>query len=206
MIHQWRGEGRLCLERAEAALALATEQVLPYDAARAMVLGGWALVKEGQAQSGLARLRAGIEAYRVIGAKLYEPHWLALLAEACHETGRIEQGLSAMWEALAKTEKTAAGFFEAESNRLKGELLLACSEPDEKQAEASFRKAAAIAHGQGARSFELRAASSLARLLARQGRGEEAHALLAPIYGWFTEGFDTADLKAAKLLLEQLAP
>jgi predicted ATPase len=106
---------------------------------------------------------------------------------------------------LAEVEETEARVSEAELNRLEGDLLLASKEPDEKRAAASFRKAIAVARGQGARSFELRAATSLARLLARQGRRAEARDLLAPIYGWFTEGFDTSDLKDAKALLDQLA-
>jgi predicted ATPase len=206
MLHQWRGEATLCLERSEAALALATEQMLPFFAAIAMVLAGWALVKEGQTEKGVSRLHAGLQAYRTPGGKVHGPHWLALLAEACLAAGRIEDGLSAVREALAETEETEARYYEAELNRLEGELLLASETPDESRAEALFRKAIAIARAQQAKSWELRAATSLARLLARQGRREEAQALLAPVYGWFTEGFDTADLIAAKALLEQLAP
>ena len=125
-------------------------------------------------------------------------------AEACFTAGRIEEGLSAAREGLAVVEETAACYCEAELHRLEGELLLACKEPDEGRAEASFRKALNIACAQQAKSWELRAAASLARLLAHQGRREEARALLAPIYGWFTEGFDTADLTAAKALLDSL--
>ena len=203
-VGQLRGEVAVCLQRAEATLALATEQVLPFYIARAKVLVGWARVKKGQPEEGLARLRAGIGAYRAIGAKFEMPHWLALLAEACLETGRIGEGLSAIREALAEVEETAARCHEAELNRLEGELLLASNEPDESRAEASFRKAIGVARAQTAKSWELRAATSLARLLVCRGKREEAHALLAPIYGWFTEGFDTADLKEAKPLLAEL--
>jgi predicted ATPase len=206
ILHQWRGEATLCLERSQAALALATEQVLPFFAAIAMVLASWALVKEGQTEKGVSRLHAGLQAYRTPGGKVRGPHWLALLAEACLAAGRIEDGLSAVREALVETEETEARYYEAELNRLEGELLLASKTPDESRAEASFRKAIAVASAQQAKSWELRAATSLASLLARQGRREEAQALLAPVYGWFTEGFDTADLIAAKALLEQLAP
>ena len=204
MLHQLRGEVVLCRERAESALALATEQVLPYWAAYAIVLSGWALVEEGQ-EEGFAQLRAGIDVYRATGAKVRGPQWLALLAEACLDTGRVEEGLSAVSEALAVTEQTVARYREAELDRLEGELRLAAKQPDESGAEASFRTAIAIARAQQAKSFELRAATSLARLLARQGRHAEARDLLAPVYGWFTEGFDTLDLKDAKALLDQLA-
>ena len=197
-VHQFRGEAALCRERAEAALALATEQLIPYWAAYSAVHSGWAFVEGDQAEEGLARLRAGIDAYRATGSKVDEPQWLALLAEARLATGRIEEGLSAVREALAEVEETAARYYEAELNRLEGELLLASNEPDESRAEASFRKAIAIARAQQAKSFELRAATSLARLWRDQGKRSEAHALLAPVYGWFTEGFDTADLKRSE--------
>jgi predicted ATPase len=203
-IHQYRGEIALCLERAEATLALAIEQVLPFYAAHAVLCSGWALVKEGYAEKGLARLRAATSANPAIGTRLLNSFWLAHLADACLETGGVEEGLSSVREALALVEETAARRYEAEINRLEGELLLVSQEPDESGAEASFRKALDIARGQGARSFELRAATSLARLLAHQGRHEAARAFLAPIYGWFTEGFDTADLTAAKALLDSL--
>ena len=189
---------------AERAIALATEQVLPYWAAIAMVPSGWALVKTGQAEEGLARLRAGINSYRATGAKVYDPQWLALLAEACIAAGRVEEGLSAVREALAVVQETGARIYEAELKRLEGELLLASAERDESGAEAAFRRAIAIARGQEAKSWELRSATSRARLLTRQGRREEARDLLAPICGWFTEGFDTRDLKEAKALLDEL--
>ena len=200
-----RGEVALCRERAERAIALGTEQVLPYWVAIAMIPSGWALVKTGQAEEGLARLHAGLDAYRATGGKVYEPHWLALLAEACLKTGRIEEGLSAVREVLAEIEVTEARFHEAELNRLEGELLLASEERDESQAEASFRKAIGVARAQQAKSWELRAATSLTELLRRQGRPEEARDLLAPVYDWFTEGFETLDLKEAKALLDALA-
>jgi predicted ATPase len=204
-IHQSRGELALCLERAEAALALATDQVLPFWAGYARVLSGWALVKNGQAEKGVDRLRAGLDAGFATGHKATEPYWLALFAEACLETGRVEEGPSAVRKAIAATQKTASRYTDAEHNRLEGELFLASKEPDEKRAEVSFRKAIAVARGQSAKSYELRAATSLARVLARQGRRAEARDLLAPVYGWFTEGFDTADLKEAKALLDKLA-
>ena len=155
-------------------------------------------------KKGLPGCARGSTPIRAISAKLLEPLWLALLRRGVPRDGPDEEGLSAVREALDETEATAARFYEAELNRLEGELLLASKEPDEKRAEASFRKAIAIARGQGAKSFELRAATSLARLLVRQGKREEARALLAPIYGSFTEGFDTADLKEAKGLLNEL--
>ena len=110
-----------------------------------------------------------------------------------------------MCDVLAEIEETEARFHEAELNRLEGELLLASEERDESQAEALFRKAIGVARAQQAKSWELRAATSLARLLTRQGRPEEARDLLAPVHDWFTEGFETLDLKEAKALLDALA-
>ena len=179
--------------------------MLPFFAAHASVLGGWALVKAGQPGEGLRRLCAGIDTARAMGARLLTLYSLPVLADACLATGRVEEGLSAVREALAETEKTEVRWCEAELNRLEGELVLAAAEPEESGAEASFRRAIALARRQDAKSWELRAATSLARLLARQGRREEARGLLAPVYGWFTEGFDIADLKAAKALLAELA-
>ncbi len=203
-LHQLRGEAALCGERAASAFALATEQVLPHVAARAMVFSGWALAKEGEAEEGLTQLRAGIDACRAIAFRAERPMWLVLHAEACLGTGRVEEGLSAVWEALSAFEETTARYRDAELNRLEGELRLASKDLEEKGAEACLHRALDIARAQEAKSFELRAATSLARLLARQGRGEEARDLLAPVYGWFTEGFDTADLKDAKALLDHL--
>jgi tetratricopeptide (TPR) repeat protein len=200
-LHQLRGEAALCLERAEAVLAVATEQAFPLVAAYAIGHSGWALVKGGRAAEGLARLRSGIDAYRRTPARLARPLLLARFADACLVAGCIEEGLSAVRDALTETEETEVRWYDAELNRLEGELLLASERPDESRA---FQKALDIARGQQAKSWELRAATSLARLLARQGRREEARALLAPIYGWFTEGFDTADLIAAKALLGEL--
>jgi class 3 adenylate cyclase/predicted ATPase len=204
LMHQLRGEEALCLERAEAALALSTEQMIPFVATYAMVPSGWALVKKGEVEEWLARLHAGIDAHRASGARLRLPDRLALLAEACLAAGRLEEGVSAVRQALIETEETEVRWYEAELNRLEGELVFASEDPDQDRAEASFRKALDIASEQQAKSWELRAATSLARLLVRQGRREEAHALLAPIHDWFTEGFDTADLKAAKALLDLL--
>jgi class 3 adenylate cyclase/predicted ATPase len=203
-VHHFRGEIAPCLRRADSARTLATEQMLPHFAVQAMLPFGWALVKAGQAEEGLARLRSAIDAYRA-NASSAPPWRLSLLADACLETGRIEEGLSAVREALVEAEATAVRYYEPEMYRLKGELLLAAREPDKERAETLFRKAITTACTQQSKSFELRAATSLARLLAREGKREEARAHLAPICGWFTEGFDTRDLRSAKALLDELA-
>ena len=204
-VHHLRGEVTRCLERAQATLTLATQQMLPHFTAQALAPFGWALVKGGQAEEGLAQLRSAIDRDHAMAQRVRRLRSLSLLAEACLETVRIEEGLSAAREGLAETEETKVHFYEAELNRLEGELLLAVGEPDQEQAEASFRKAITIARRQSAHSWELRAATSLARLFVRQGKSEEARGVLAPVHSWFTEGFDTPDLKGAKALLDQLA-
>jgi predicted ATPase len=145
-----------------------------------------------------------------MGTEILRSHWLALLAEAQASAGQAEAGLSTLAEALAFVEKTGERYYEAEIYRLRGELLL--MQGDEAEAEASFhyaegcfQHAIEVARRQQARSWELRATTSLARLWQRQGRPEEARALLAEIYGWFTEGFDTPDLEEARAVLEELS-
>ena len=130
--------------------------------------------------------------------------YLALLAEALALAGKIEEGLAALDEALAKVAVSGAKGWDAEIHRLRGELTGRLPDPDPAKVEDSFRTAVAIAREQGTRGYELRAGTSLARLWAEQGRRGEARDLLAPVYAWFTEGFDTADLKEAKALLDEL--
>jgi predicted ATPase len=142
--------------------------------------------------------------YRATGAELWAPDFLALLAEGQRRTGQAAAGLDIVAEALDRVERTKGRWLEADLHRLRGELLLAVAEPEQPEAEACFRRALAVAREQGAKMWELRAATSLARLWTEQGRRAEAHNLLAPLYGWFTEGFDTPDLKEAKALLNEL--
>ena len=139
------------------------------------------------------------------GARVYTPLFLALLAEALALDGKIEQALAALDDALAQAAVSGARGWNAEIHRLRGELTARLPDPNPAKVEDSFRTALAIAREQGTRGYELRAATSLARLWREQGRRGEARELLAPVYGWFTEGFDTADLKEAKALLDELA-
>jgi predicted ATPase len=144
-------------------------------------------------------------AIRATGQALSRPLCLVLLAEAAGDAGQAEEGVRLLAEALAAFEDSGRGDLLAEAYRLQGALLLRQAVPHAAQAEARFQQALPIARRQQARSWELRAAMSLSRLWQQQGKREEARALLAPIYGWFTEGFDTADLQEAKALLEELA-
>jgi predicted ATPase len=204
-LHQLRREVARTRDVAEAALALATEQIIPFFSAHAMVLRGWALVEQGRCEEGIAQLRHGVDAYRATGADLESPHWLALVAEACGKAGEIEAGLGALAKAFDLIAQTGIVYYEAELHRIGGELRLARDLADASQAaERSFLYALEIARQQQAKSWELRAATSLARLWGQQGRRTEARDLLAPVYSWFTEGFDTVDLKDAKRLLDEL--
>jgi predicted ATPase len=205
LFHQYRREECTTQERAEAAIILATEQGFPFWRARGAVLRGWALVHQGRAQEGIAQITQGLRAYRATGAELGRPHFLALLAEAYGTMGEPKAGLTVLTEALTLAETTGERWYEAELHRLKGELLLQQSSDNHLEAEACFHHAIDIARNQQAKSFELRTVTSLARLWQQQGKRQEAHDLLAPVYGGFTEGFDTADLQDAKALLDAVA-
>jgi predicted ATPase len=204
MFQQFRLEPRVVHEQAETAIVLCTEQKFAYYLAWGTTLQGWAQVAQGQNEEGLAQMRHGLAALRATGAALRLPYYLALLAEACGRTGQAEEGLTLLAEALALVHKTGEAWTEPELHRLKGELLLSLSADNHAEAEGCFHQALAAARRQQAKSLELRAATSLSRLWQQQGKRVEAHQLLAEIYGWFTEGFDTADLQDAKALLEEL--
>jgi class 3 adenylate cyclase/predicted ATPase len=205
MFHAFRREERATQECAEATIVLATEQRFAQWRALGCVLRGWALVQQaGQAQAGIEQISQGLMTYRAIGAELVRPNFLALLAEAHGTLGEPEAGLTVLAEALTCAETTGDRWYEPELYRLKGELLLQQSSDHQAEAESCFHQAISIAQSQQAKSLELRAATSLARLWQQQGKRREAHALLAPVYHWFTEGFDTADLQEAKALLETL--
>ena len=204
-VHQLRGEVGRAREVAETDLALTAEEIIPFFRAHAVMLRGWALVAEGRGEEGIAQLCDGYAAYRAIGGQIECSHWLALLAEVYRDTGRPVEGLRSIAEALDHVAQTGIVYYEAELHRLEGELRLRLGTPDEQRAEASFRRALEIARRQQSKSWGLRAATSLARLWAGQGRRREGQDLLAPVYGGFTEGFDTADLREAAALLSELA-
>jgi predicted ATPase len=203
--HQFRREGRAAQECAEALISLAQEQGVPHWMAGGAMLRGWALAYQGQAKEGIEQIHQGLRTRRAMGAEIFRPYWLALLAEAHGTIEEPEVGLTALAEALTVMDTTEERWYESEINRLQGVLLLQQSSDNQAEAEHCFHQAIAIARTQQAKSFELRAATSLARLWQQQGKRQDAHALLAPVYHWFTEGFDTADLKDAKALLDELA-
>jgi predicted ATPase len=192
-------------EQAEACVALATAQGFPQWAAMGRSLRGWALAMQGQGEEGMAQVRQEIVAYRATGATLAVPYFCTLLADVCDHLGHLEDGLQALAEAHTLVEQREDRWWEAEIARLRGVLLLRQPGTPPAEAETCFHQALDVARRQQAKSLELRAAMSLSRLWQQQGKQAEARTLLAPVYGWFTEGFDTADLQEAKALLEELA-
>ena len=207
-LHQCYREVHVIQELAEGSIALSTEQKFAQWLALGTVLRGWVLATQGQGEAGITQMRHGLAAYRATGAEVGRPSYLALLAEAYGKVEQPEDALTILTEALALVDKTGEHSYEAELYRLKGELLQQSEggvRHGEWTPEECFRRALSIARQQQAKSWELRAAMSLARLWQRQGKRAEARELLAPIYGWFTEGLDTADLQEAQALLEALA-
>jgi len=189
---------------ADALIALATEHGFPEWSAVGRVMRGWALADAGWTEEGIGEMRRGLADYMATGAELWSPYFLALLAEAHGRAGQAAAGISLSADAFARLERGEAPWITSDLHRLKGELLLAPPEPDPAAAEASFHRAITVAREQSATMKDLRAAMSLARLWCGQGRQAEARDLLAPVYGWFTEGFNIPDLREAKALLDEL--
>jgi predicted ATPase len=220
LLHALRREGPLARERAEAVMTLSTEQGFPFWLAWGTMVQGWALAEQGQVDEGIAQMR-----------QMRAPFMFALLAEAHGKVGQVEEGLAVLAEALTEADKNGMRISEAELYRVKGTLTLRSktslnqvwdkSQVDrdnfgvpspqhptsstQAEAEACFLKAIGIARKQQAKSLELRAVMSVSRLWQQQGKKDEARQMLAEIYGWFSEGFDTKDLQEAKVLLEELA-
>jgi predicted ATPase len=228
-LHWFCGKGQMVRQQAEALRALSSEQGFAHYLAQGTIWRGWALAEQGQGEEGVAQIRQGLAAYQATGSELARPRFLALLAEAYGKVGQAAEGLHALAEALTLVNKTGERYYEAELYRLKGELTLqkfqvpsrvgsahqkvriaeagtvgGAHPTGEEEAEEYFLRAIEIARRQSAKSLELRAVISLSRLWQSQGKQQEAHKMLAEIYGWFTEGFDTRDLQEAKALLEEL--
>jgi predicted ATPase len=204
-LHGLRREWPAVQERAEALMVLAREQGFAQLLAGSLVHWGWTLAAQGRGEMGIPQIRQGLAANRATGAEHTRPFSLARLAEAYGAGGQPEEGLGVLAEAMDTAHNIGERWYEAERHRLKGDLLLALSVGHQAEAEACFQQALGVARLQEAKSWELRAAMSLSSLWQQQGKQAEAYALLASIYGWFTEGFDTADLQEAKTLLEELA-
>jgi predicted ATPase len=227
--HQFRREWQAVQAQTEAAITVSTDHGFSYWLAVGTILQGWARAEQGYGEEGLMQVRQGLAAYRTTKAELGWPHWLALLIDGYGKRGQTQEGLATVAEALARVEKTGERWCEAELYRLKGELSLqsavrrpkaevqslqsvfrnpqsAIRNPQLEEAEACFHKAIELARRQQAKSLELRATMSLARLWRQRGKRHEAHSMLSEIYHWFTEGLATKDLQEAKALLDDLLP
>ena len=203
-VHGHRGDALALQQQAEAAIALCTEQGFGGILAQATIFRGLALALQDQTQEGIALIQRGLVDSRATGAALFRPHYFCYLAEALLTGGQFEEGLTAAAEGIAIAEETGERLYEAKLLRLKGDFLLALDSSNAAAAERSFREAIEVSTRQGTKLFQLRATTSLARLMRDTGRRDEARAMLADIYNWFTEGQDTPDLKDAKTLLDSL--
>jgi predicted ATPase len=187
----------------EPMVELSAKEGLAFHEAFGITMRGSVRFEAGEVEEGIEQMLRGRGSIEATGVRAWRTMVFAELAEMHGKAGQAEQGLSVLGETLALVEETDERFYEAESHRLQGELLL--MQDDETEAEVSFQKAIEVARRQQAKSWELRAAISLSRLWGKQGKREEARELLSEIYNWFTEGFDTADLKEARALLEELS-
>ncbi len=204
-IHRWRGELQTAYEREQMTMDMASEGRFAQSVSEGTIRQGLRLTEQGEVEEGLALVRQGVAAYHATGAVVRQPLWFAPLAAALLKAEQVEDGLTVIAEALEHVNQAGECWWEAELHRLKGELLLAQSTDNATEAESQFHQAISIAHHQSAKSWELRAAISLAKLWQSQGKVVEARDLLAPVYEWFTEGFDTVDLIDAKVLLDELS-
>ena len=203
--HQYQREPQIVLTHAEASIAVADKHGFPEWLWWGTYHRGWAQAELGEVERGVAEMEAGIAGFDRIGGVPRKQFALAMLAQGYHRLGRSDQALALLDRALAHVHRSGEMVDTAEMLRLKGEWLLVRDELTAQQAERCLRDAVELARAQKAKLWELRATTSLARLVAKQDRREEARAMLAEIYGWFTEGFDTADLKDAKALLDELS-
>ena len=212
--HQYRQEAQATQACAEEVIALSREQGIPLREAQGTIMRGWSLTAQEHQEEGIAQMHQGLAAFRATGAELNRTYYIVLLAEAYGHSGQTDEGLRVLTEALADVESGRERWWEAELRRLRGELLCgqASTVPKTKgsrlqrvEAEQCFQQALDVARRQEAKSLELRAATSLARLWQSQDKRQDAYELLEPVYGWFTEGFDTVDLQEAKTLLEALS-
>lgn len=205
VVRQFRREWLEARELAEAVIALSSEYGFQYNLGMSEVLMGWALAEGGDVERGLAQMRKGLDHLEALGAEMFTPHGLCLLADVFRRAGRAEDGLAALVEARAAVARSGESYYEAELHRIRGELLLRQGAKDcRAEAEASIHQALKIARAQRAKALELRARLSLGRLYNREGERAKARQSLAEIYGWFTEGTETPDIEEVRALLDEL--
>jgi predicted ATPase len=205
MTHLFLGNYAAANAQADELVAVAEEKGAPLWKAFGRIFQGEVFALTGKTSDAVHQLTSGIIAYRSTGATWCLPTWLSYLAKAYADLRQFDDAWRCIGEAIVTVERTKERWWEAEVNRIAGEIALKTPEPDAAKAEAYFERALTVARSQQAKSWELRAATSMARLWRDQGKSRQARELLAPVYGWFTEGFDTRDLKEAKALLDELA-
>jgi predicted ATPase len=200
----WRGDYASANAQTGELIALTDEKGAVFWKVAATILEGCILALTEKARTAVNMITSGITAWRSTGSTAWMPLWLSHLAQAHAKLGGLGDALRCIGEATTAVENTKEKWFEAEVHRIAGEIALMASESEAVKAEVYFERSLKIAREQQAKSWELRAAMSMARLWRNQGKRQQAHDLLVPVYGWFTEGFDTLDLKQAKALLEEL--
>jgi predicted ATPase len=203
-LHQFRRDSHKLREQAELAVSLAREQGIANNEAEGSMLLGWLMAAEGESEEGVRLIRNGITVRQSSGTLFHHSYFLGLLAEAHARAGQNAEALHLLSEALSFAERRSERWYEPELRRLRGEYLLHEGATQACDAEATFKEALSLARAQGAKAWELRSAVSLAGLWAQQGERQKGYDLLAPVYGWFTEGFETVDLTEAKALLDDL--
>jgi predicted ATPase len=201
-----RGNYGAAQTQVDELVALADERGTPFWKGLGTAVQGWLFAETGKASDAVRAITSGITSLRSTGAALYEPWHLWYLAMAYAELGQHDDARRCIDDAIDKVERSKEKWCEAEVHRIAGEIALKSPEQDVAKAEAYFDRALAVSRQQQAKSWELRASMSMARLWRDQGKRDEARELLAPVYGWFTEGFDTRDLKEANALLDGLSP
>jgi class 3 adenylate cyclase/predicted ATPase len=203
-LHRWCHEVQPVQDIAEEVTQIGVEKGMPLGQAEGAMERAWVVSEQGNPEEATALYRQGLDAWRATGMEVHVPEFLSVLAGMYAKTGQVDEALSAIGEAVSQVERTDERYWEAEVHRIKGELLR-MKGVDEAEVERHFQRAIDVARRRSAKSLELRASMSLCRLWQRQGKVDEAWEMLAKIYGWFTEGFDTGDLKEARALLEELS-
>jgi predicted ATPase len=198
----WCGDFKAAIAQSDELVHVAGEKGGPFWKAFGLNIRGSVLSLTAKPYDAIEILSSASDSSRPLGAMLWYPYWSSMSASAYADIGKFDDAWRLIGEAISTIEKTKERWAEAEVNRIGGEITLKSPEHDAAKAEAFFERALTVARAQQAKSWELRAAMSMARLWRGQGKREEARELLAPVYGWFTEGFDTLDLKEAKTLLE----
>jgi predicted ATPase len=203
LLHFFRRDVQAAQTSAEASIRLSTEHGFAYWLSTGIYVRGWALAQQGQTEEGIAQMRQGLADLEAIGSEIGCSQQLVSLAEVCGKAGQVEEGLAFLDRARMVMQRNDERLYEAEMHRVRGDLLLA-QDSDEAKVERCYQQAVEVARQQSARSWELRAVMSLCRQWRSQGRREAARERLTQIYGWFTEGFDTPDLREAEALLRVL--